>query len=47
MLIKKAFTDDFVIPEFSKFTDQVQEIYEMCQNNDGGAVSALKISSYS
>ena len=38
VLIKKAFTDDFVIPEFPKFLEQVQDIYELCKDNDGGAV---------
>ena len=38
VLIKKAFTDDFVIPEFKKFTDQIQDIYDLCEQNDGGQV---------
>lgn len=38
VLIKKAFTDEFVIPEFSKFADQIQEMYDLCRDNDDGAV---------
>ena len=39
VLIKRAFTADFIIPEFTKFTDIIDEVYEMCKENEGGHVS--------
>ena len=37
-LIKKAFTDDFVIPEFKKFTDEIDSLHESGQSNNNGKV---------
>ena len=43
VLIKKAFTEDLVIPEFQKFLDEIQDIYDNCKDNDGGAVSTCRL----
>lgn len=42
-LIKKAFTSDFVIPEFGRFTDMIDEMYSSCKRNTNGKVSPLVI----
>jgi len=36
VLIKRAFTADFVIPEFRSFCNTIQGIYDQCKDNDGG-----------
>ena len=42
-LIKKAFTSDFVIPEFGRFTDIIDDMYRSCQSNTDGKVRLLVI----
>ncbi|KAI0207402.1 Glutaminase kidney [Lamellibrachia satsuma] len=39
-LIKKAFTSDFVIPEFGRFTDIIDDMYRSCQSNTDGKVAS-------
>ena len=41
VLIKRAFTADFVIPEFRNFCNQIQKIYDQCKDNNGGQVGQL------
>merc|ERR1711976_336008 len=36
VLIRRAFTADFVIPEFKSFCDVIQGIYDKCKDNKGG-----------
>lgn len=40
VLIKRAFTGDFVIPEFSKFCSSIDGIYWACRTNAGGRVAS-------
>lgn len=40
VLIKKAFTDDFVIPEFEKFTEIIEDLYEDAKATTGGKVAS-------
>jgi glutaminase len=40
VLIRRAFTGDLVIPEFSKFCSQVGEIYNACRTVTDGKVAA-------
>lgn len=39
-LAKRAFTGDFVIPEFSRFTKTIDEIYGECRSNNEGLVAS-------
>lgn len=40
VLIKRAFTGDFAIPEFSKFCSSVDSIYWACRTNSEGKVAS-------
>lgn len=39
-LVRKALTGDLAIPEFSKFTKVIDDIYEECRSNNGGQVAS-------
>lgn len=41
VLIKRIFTVDFVIPDFSEFCNIIRRIYDQCRNNCRGKVSIL------
>lgn len=41
VLIKRIFTVDFVIPDFSEFCNIIRRIYDQCRNNCRGKVSML------
>ncbi|ELU11544.1 hypothetical protein CAPTEDRAFT_141838 [Capitella teleta] len=49
VLIRRAFTADFVIPEFSKFCSVIDDIYWMCRTNTNGRVASYipQLSRYS
>ena len=38
MLIETALLGDLVIPEFSQFTNHLEEIYHKCKGNSEGKV---------
>lgn len=40
-LLARAFKGQFVIPEFSHFCKQIDEIYQTCKLNEDGKVSSL------
>ena len=40
VLIRRAFTADFVLPEFSKFCSVIDDVYWMCRTNTNGKVRA-------
>lgn len=46
VVISKALTSQFVIPEFKKFTDIIDEIYESCKDNTTGTVSVQYLQAY-
>lgn len=48
-LAKRAFTGDLVIPEFSRFTKTIDEIYAECRSNGDGLVASYipQLSRYS
>lgn len=48
-LAKRAFTGDLVIPEFSRFTKTIDEIYAECRSNGEGLVASYipQLSRYS
>ncbi len=39
-LLSKAFKNQFVIPEFKHFCDQIETIYDRCKDNDDGNVGS-------
>lgn len=38
-IIEKSMTEDFIIPEFDKFKNQIKDIYIKCKNNHTGKVA--------
>ena len=46
VVISKALTSQFVIPEFKTFTDIIDTIYESCKENDKGIVRPFSAHRY-
>ena len=43
VLIRRALTGDFIIPEFSKFCAVIDDIYRTCRTHSDGKVSVSSI----
>ena len=46
VLIRRAFTADFVIPDFSKLCETVDDIYWRCRTNTDGKVTTVISTSF-